>query len=451
MNKIYYVSANGGNTDGTDINNPMSLAAAIEKVYTDGDCVLLRSGDTFKAPIHFKTDVSDHSAQKRVKVSSYGEGEPPILTATTTITDPSEFVMVEPNVWKLDLCKSDEDNPDVLNNAGFLIDANDKVYYHYSNSYKALKNDLNYFFDGKVLFVYCEQNPVDRLGGSISVAHKRDILFMYSDTEYCGLQFKYSGAHAMVKGHTTTVENIYIHHNVIDFMGGSVLDFYDDGSPRRYGNGIEFFSGGTRDVLIEDNIVRNVYDTAFTMQGSINDWRDVTVRNNVFVKNDQSTEIWNMYDAKGVYGYEYYGNLSFRVGRGWGNEMRPNESVNCEVLFYHYLPERFEMTVHDNVMFDPARLYWWAIPETMHKFIKYLKSFKNTVYCRDDLFLINHGLRLSDKKVLEEDYKKEIDTAYNELSDSEKYSEMLHIAETSLSIDEIREAAKQNGIISNFE
>lgn len=451
MNKIYYVSANGGNTDGTDMNNPMSLAAAMEKVYTDGDSVLLRCGDTFKAPIFFKTAVSTHDAKSRVMVSSYGEGEPPLLTATTTVTDPNAFVAVEPNIWKLDLCKSDEDNPDILNNAGFLIDSDGKVHYQYRNSYVNLKNDLNYFFDGKQLYIYCEQNPVDRLGGSFTIAHKLDILFMYPDTEYCGLHFKHSGAHAMVKGHTTTIENVYIHHNVIDFMGGSVLDFYENGCPRRYGNGIEFFSGGTKDVLIEDNIVRNVYDTAFTMQGSTGGWQNVTVRNNVFVKNDQSTEIWNMYDAEGVYGYEYYGNLSFCEGRGWGHELRPSEGVNCEVLFYHYWPEKFEMTVRDNVMFDPARLYWWAIPETMHKFIKYLKSFKNTVYCRDDLYLINRGLTLEDKRVLEEDYKKEIDTAYNVLSDYNKYSEILHIAETSLSIEEIREAAKQNGIISNFE
>ena len=157
-----------------------------------------------------------------------------------------------------------------------------------------------------------------------------------------------------------------------------------------------------------------------------------------------------MYDAKGVYGYEYYGNLSFREGRGWGHEQRPSEAVNCEVLFYHYLPEKLEMSVHDNVMFDPPRLYWWAIPETMHKFIKYLKSFKNTVYCRDDLYLINRGLTFADKKVLTEDYKKEIDTKYNVLQDSEKYDDMMRIAETSLSIDEIREAARQNGIISQF-
>ena len=54
----YYIASDGTSTDGTDINNPMSLEIANMKEYTDNDKILFKAGDTFYGKIKFKVATS---------------------------------------------------------------------------------------------------------------------------------------------------------------------------------------------------------------------------------------------------------------------------------------------------------------------------------------------------------------------------------------------------------
>ena len=93
----YYVSQNGSDKEGTDINSPMSLQIAMEKVYKDGDSVLLKCSDSFLGPVNFKTDVKKQDSEHRVKISSYGEGAMPKIHASFTVSNSEDFQLVEKN------------------------------------------------------------------------------------------------------------------------------------------------------------------------------------------------------------------------------------------------------------------------------------------------------------------------------------------------------------------
>ena len=317
----YYVSQNGCDKEGTDISSPMSLETAMKKVYKDGDCVLLKCGDSFLGPVNFKTDVKNHNSKHRVKISSYGEGKLPKIHASFKVSNPEAFRLVEKNHYIADFRKRESDTVQI-NNIGHFRDLNGNKYCSSKDFITDLKNNFDYYFDNEVLHICCDDNPVNKLG-ELLIIYRECIFLLDSDTEVCNLNICDTGGIGVMKS-GSICENIYLHHNVIDECGGSVLYFKKDEPSVRYGNGIEFYNGGTKNILIEDNIVRNSYDVAFTMQGHIASFENVIVRNNVFVKNNQSSEIWSLDDNSSVKGYEYYGNLSFATGRGWGHTTRPD-------------------------------------------------------------------------------------------------------------------------------
>lgn len=447
--KKYYVSVDGKDAFGLNESTPMSFNTAMEKVYYDNDEILLRCGECFVGVVSFKTDVKNHDADHRVKISCYGEGELPKISALIYVDDPNKFKLIDENHYVADF-RSEENDSVWLNNIGYFRDMNGTKYCSSKDFLSQMKENLDYYFDGELLHIYCDENPIKKLG-RLMFAYRECLFLMHSDTEICNLNICDTGGIGMIKANPLC-DNVYIHDCIIDDCGGSVLCFRDDGIPIRYGNGIEFYDGGTSNILIENNLFRNAYDVAFTMQGHITTYDKVVVRNNVFVKNNQSSEIWTMSDKQnGVKNYDYYGNLSFAEGRGWGHTSRPTGKANTEILFYHYHSPILEMKCHHNVMFDPYRLYWWPIKETVHKFINGVKSYENTIYVKDDIYSINWDKHADVLGALSSEYNKEHNSTLTVISDLSVYDEMLQIAESSMDVEEIRDAARKFGILSAKE
>ena len=76
-----------------------------------------------------------------------------------------------------------------------------------------------------------------------------------------------------------TAPDVHIHDCLIDYIGGSELRIE---SRPRYGNGIQNWVNVKR-WLVEDNEVAQVYDVAWSAQGSARttgSWEDLTFRNN---------------------------------------------------------------------------------------------------------------------------------------------------------------------------
>mgnify|MGYP004571295401 CR=1 FL=1 len=67
--KTYYVSADGVSSDGTDINNPMSLKVANQKKYYGNEKVLFKRGDIFYGTINFDVEATE---EEMFYIGTYG-------------------------------------------------------------------------------------------------------------------------------------------------------------------------------------------------------------------------------------------------------------------------------------------------------------------------------------------------------------------------------------------
>lgn len=443
--KKYFVSVYGTDKIGLSADSPMSYETAMKKVYSDGDEVLLRCGEEFVGPVAFKTDVKNSDAEHRVKISCYGEGALPKISASVDVEDPDVFEKFSHNIYVADFRGDDKTHADI-NNIGYFRDGEGRRYCSSRDYMTGLKENFDYFFDKERLFVYCDENPIIKLG-KLRFVYRECLVRMYSNSEFCNLNICDTGGHGMIKAEDIC-ENVYIHDCVINDCGGSILCFSETDEPTRYGNGIEFYNGGTSNILIENNLIRDCYDVAFTMQGHIATYDTVTVRHNVFITNNQSSEIWTMADLEnGVKNYLYYENLSFAEGRGWGHTSRPDGKANTEILFYHYHSPILQMKCYGNIMFDPYRLYWWPIKETLYKFIDGVQSFENKIFAREDIYSINWEKDDDILGALQNGYKKDFDSGLTVISDISYYAEMMEIAKVSNDIEEIRSAARKYKIL----
>ena len=154
-------------------------------------------------------------------------------------------------------------------------------------------------------------------------------------------------------------ENIEIVNNIIEDIGGSYLNITEE---ERYGNAISFFETEVKNLKIHKNIIRNVYDVAFTIQGNIGSGRNVTVTKNIFCLNSQDSEIWESHGATGVYNYVFEDNISFLQGRGWGYFARNDKKCASHILFWGYnfdnVVEKTDMYFNHNYVYNPKRIYY---------------------------------------------------------------------------------------------
>ena len=182
------------------------------------------------------------------------------------------------------------------------------------------------------------------------------------------------------------------------------------------------------------------------MQGNYGGYNNVRLCNNVFVENNQSSEIWADVEAQGVTDYEYSGNISFATGRGWGFTTRPGSAANTEILFYHYKADRLDMKSFNNIYFDPFRLYWWPIAETLSTFRAGVKSYSNRAYLRANTYLLNFSDFKGNANEFSKEFCKEQGTEYTLISVDSAYCELMEIARSSYDKKEIKNAAIKYGI-----
>jgi len=439
MSNIFYVSPCGGG-NGLSPETPMALQAAMEKTYYSGDSVLLKRGETYKGTLKFNTAAT---SGERIKISAYGEGAMPVVDSVASRSEETDFIEILPKIYRVDL-REDGEDPFAANNIGFIFEQNGESYRQAKNGISELSEELQFCFDGEYLFLYCDENPAKKYG-NLYFTKRYNLLRICSNTEVSDIAFFNCAGHGITKGEKVC-KNIYIHDCVFEDIGGAILYYRQDGMPVRYGNGIEFYDGYSYDIRIEDNIFRNIYDVAFTMQGNYGGYNNVRLCNNVFVENNQSSEIWADVEAQGVTDYEYSGNISFATGRGWGFTTRPGSAANTEILFYHYKADRLDMKSFNNIYFDPFRLYWWPIQLTLPIFRSGVKSYSNQVYIRANTYLLNFSDFKGNTDEFSNEFNKEQSTAYTQITVDDAYCELMKVARSSYDKNKIKNAAKKYGI-----
>ena len=432
--KTYYVSAEGTSWDGTNIEDPISLDVLNTKKIKTGDTILFKSGDTFFGSVEPQILYTN---DEKIKISSYGEGGRPTISAYKYVE--KNWDKYSKNVYRIDIL--DESNYSGYKhldpyafNIGFIEDDHGNKYYHKKKSLEQLTEKYDFYSDGeRYIYFRSDRDPYEMFGGvKLAVNAKLFILDSYMDIS--NLRFACTGGHALQKG-GSSARNIRISNCLIEDIGGSYLDpEYDE----RYGNGIEFYSSDAENIEITDNIIRNVYDVAFTIQGDAGSGKDVLVHDNVFVNNSQDSEIWEGSAAAGVNNYQFYNNISINQGRGWGYEIRPDQDASAHILFYEYLPPNAHIEFHHNLIYNPRRVY--AIKPSMEDFFtdNYIKSDYNTYYMAEDSRIFNYIFPLGEKNEFITWAHKDGNSTFVSLSEIDQ--DIVILACTSDDINSIRKA-----------
>ena len=378
----YYIAEDGDDqAAGTSESTPWQ---SVNKVVTAinagqivrGDTIVFKRGQTFYGQF---TDLSGLQGEGRITFGAYGSGEKPRIMGYKVLNKPEAWKNIGGNQWQIELVEGNYSGNTSTEdaNVGFLL--LDSAFHGVKKfSVGELRNDLEFHSDerNRMLTVWSEANPSTR--GDLRITVNGRIFQAVSNMTIQDLDLIGCGGHGIQVRDVTGVEVL---RNRIRHIGGSVLY-----GTTRYGNGVEVYLGGS-DVLVEDNIIHDVYDVATTIQGhqilktggeapvlrlgSSN----VHFRKNYITRCSQSFEIWvagpedrsqaDTTSAKaGIRTCSFTDNHCEDAGIGsWGQDVRPNpEEGGVHLLSYaENLP--IELSITGNQFIKAKNAYMYRSPE----------------------------------------------------------------------------------------
>ena len=233
-----------------------------------------------------------------------------------------------------------------------------------------LRRDGDYFYDALSWQVKLrsEQHPATR-HQSIELALRKHIIDQGGRgyVTYENLDLRYGAAHGIGGGNT---HHITVRACDLSYIGGGHQLTRPEGTPVRFGNGIEFWSSA-RDCLVEDCRLWEIYDAALTNQGDgTNVQENITYRRNVIWNSEYSFEYWNRGPASLTRNIVFEHNTCADAGYGWGHRQRPDPNGR-HLMFYDNGAVTTNVVIRYNVFCHAAdsllRLHGrdWTVALTM--------------------------------------------------------------------------------------
>lgn len=416
--KVYYVSSEGTSKDGTDRNDPTNLETLKNKKIKTGDTILFKSGDTFFGTLDLTiSSVND----EYVTISNYGEGDLPTISTYKYINDAWEKysdTIYRINIKDVNNYTGYTSESTAAFNVGFLEDDKGNKYYNKKVSIDALTSKFDFYSDGsEYLYMYINENPYEVLG-NLKVVVRSNLMTVSSNMKISNIRFSYTGGHA-IEGAYGDKENIVISNCIIENIGGSYLYSSSLTSDTRYGNGIEFYGSNAKDIVVTNNIFRNIYDVAFTIQGTSGSGTNIYVHDNVFINNSQDSEIWESGSATGVYNYKFYNNLSINQGRGWGYEARADKYPAASILFWGYEIENTDISFMNNVFYNPRQIYYLSVATNKY-FLTHdtIQSDNNTYYMASDTTIYRNNWNYDTREDFIATYQVDKNSTYHSIQEN---------------------------------
>ncbi len=415
--KTYYISVSGSSSDGTDINNPMSLSVAKLKTYNSGDKILLKKGDIFYDNLNFNINAMK---SKPVLISSYGQGENPIISNAKVIYEANVWEKYNNDIYRVDLTDTSnfsglkQTNDDSCN-VGFVYVDDNKIYGNRKKSLNELTNIYDFYCDGVYFYIKINDNPYNVLG-KISLSTKGDLLSVSNNTVISNITFEFSSSHAIVKKDYPLC-NVNINNCIFNNIGGGYQNGNSDTNAIRYGNAIELWLGSSN-ITIENNLIRNVYDAGVTLQGDDEKWEDIVIRNNIIIETCYSFELWGSGKSNGMKNVDIYNNISINQGKGWGQKVRDNQYNSANYVFYSFGENaKMGITIHDNRYYNSERLFY-VYDSIADRFSEEVNVDKNFYYVEENTFSVNDNQK-DMIKVLNDQYNIEKNSIFNFINLSE--------------------------------
>ena len=315
----YYVSNNGDdNNNGTSPSTAwktLSKVSAMQSALKEGDAVLLERGSLFRTTkaVGLKSGVS---------YGAYGSGAKPCVYGSSQNYANAVWENVGTNLWKL--------NDGIGTNIGIIVFDHGRATGYWRDTKAELTKNYDYSTEGGYVTLYLDKNPTKAFS-SIEIGGNGYLYWMDNGSHDILIEnicFKYIGGHA-VRG--SNCSNITVRNLEIGYVGGCILTGYGDGKTR-YGNGIEFMSN-SQNILVENNLIYQIYDSGVTHQGSGNyHLKGFTVRNNLIEYCGMgSIEYWHTADCD-ISDVTYEGNLLRFAGYGFGGSQRPDKNMTGHIM-----------------------------------------------------------------------------------------------------------------------
>ncbi|QEM43837.1 right-handed parallel beta-helix repeat-containing protein [Mycolicibacterium grossiae] len=354
--RAFFVSPRGDDAGPGTLTRPWrSIDRAMKQRYVAGDQLLFQRGGEYFGTID-TTPVPNGA--RRLYIGAYGEGPRPVLTNAYVLRNPSAWRQTSRGVWRLDLSDPASHGgwTSRTANIGFLR-TGDAIHGAKKASPRDLRSPWDFFDDGRALFVRSNGNP-SVLAPDLRAAPNAVLISAHSNTEIGGLELTDCGGHA-IRGAGPPVRNVHVVDNEIHRIGGSFLIGYANDRVR-YGNAVECFDSSAN-WLVWGNEVHDVYDTAFTCQGS-GTWSDIRVTENHFWQNSHTIEFWSEAPGNGFRRVLIDHNRFDDGGGGWGATVRPDRANLSQFTSYGWdLPADILLT--DNRITRAHGAYAYFAPE----------------------------------------------------------------------------------------
>lgn len=365
----YYISDKGNEfNEGTSPDEALTIDTINMLYLLPGDAVLFERGSVFR----LKDPLMPHDG---VYYGAYGTGEKPqFLGSWRDYADPTIWNSDDGIIWKLELPLGAGGGNVIFNNGEAV--ANRKL------TLDAVKIDGDYYFDSPNMVLYLRLNQYNPgyYFNNIEIANTKFIFrasgsgknLLVSDIYFENLCLKYPSTHAFSLNFG---KNITIKNCDISWVGG---DWYGD-QGTRLGNAIEFWAIA-KGHNVSNNYIHQIYDAAITFQAnSINDYTDLTIKNNLIEYSSMNFEFWasesgvespiksNSPNAK-FHNILLSGNIFRFGGYGYSDLYRSDRTDQSYILawYYYYDPSQFKKFEIKNNIFDIASSYYfygtYAIP-----------------------------------------------------------------------------------------
>ncbi|MBQ7821756.1 MAG: S-layer homology domain-containing protein [Clostridia bacterium] len=376
---IYFVSENG--SDENDGKSPLTPWKSLEKVNStvQSGTVLFERGSMFRGQLFLTNGVT---------FSAYGEGEKPEIRASVDASSPEFWKKTEiPNVYECTVKLGESVGNIVFDNGkawGILkqpgyknvgingLVSNGREKYpgtNIVNSYRDLKNDLEFFYDSfsQRLYLCSKSASPSEAFDSIEICTKKSAAVRNSDyglitrnVTVNNIHFSNAGVHGIA---LNGLENVTVEYCKFTFIGGCVQK-----DTLRYGNAVENF-GKCDGFTVRNCYTYQAYDCAYTAQWQGNAGhvegeefliKNVNFYNNVSDYANNCLEFW-IKENDGVSGKRFafencnaWGNYSLNNGYGFGQQ----RDLLSSSMFYGNLcgksTEFINFNVFDNVMINSS-------------------------------------------------------------------------------------------------
>lgn len=344
----YYISNSGNDNNlGTSETEPWATLSKVNDFsFKPGDVVYFNSGDVWRGTI------IPHGGKdgQYITYTSYGSGDKPVFLGSVDKSKSSDWENKSGNIWLTKMNLKSQGIPDVGNiifNADEAVGV--KVFYEMD-----LKKQNDFFYNAKndVLEMYSEGNPALKYN-KLECALMKSIvdLDQRSYVVIDGISLKYGGG-CGING--DEVHYIKILNCDISYIGGGLL-YWDDGTPIRFGNGINFWNNAN-DIQVEKCNIWEIYDTAVSNQGNGEDNKqyNIAYRNNNIWNIQWAFEIWHKDTNTIVHDIYFENNVSKNSGYAWGSNQRPDGGGGYHLTLFASSARMTNIYIRDN-LFENAK------------------------------------------------------------------------------------------------